>query len=96
MVVVVVVVGGNVVVVGGIMVGHSVPQYSQCPPPITCTPFSSTRVEHQGVGSPSIVVQPVCSTFMNVNGKTQLPQEELPEPVVVVVVGPDVVVVVFQ
>ena len=95
MVVVVVVVGGNVVVVGGIMVGHSVPQYSQCPPPITCSPFSSTRVEHQGVGSPSIVVQPVCSTFMNVNGKTQLPQEELPESVVVVV-GPDVVVVVFQ
>ena len=96
MVVVVVVVGGNVVVVGGIMVGHSVPQYSQCPPPITCSPFSSTRVEHQGVGSPSIVVQPVCSTFMNVNGKTQLPQEVLPGPVVVVVVGPDVVVVVFQ
>ena len=46
-----------------------------------------------------MVVHAVCSTPMNVNGKTQLPQEELPEPlplpevvvVVVVVVGEGVV-----
>ena len=50
-----------------------------------------------------MVVHAVCSTPMNVNGKTQLPQEELPEPplpdplplpevvVVVVVAGEGVV-----
>ena len=45
-----------------------------------------------------MVVQPVCSTSRKVNGKTQLPQELLPELVVmglsgdvVVVVGEDVV-----
>ena len=44
-------------------VGHSLlVQYSQWPPPETCTPFSSTSVEHQGLGSPSMVVQAVCST----------------------------------
>ena len=34
-----------------------------------------------------MVVHPVCSTSMYVNGKTQLPQELLPELVVVVVMG---------
>ena len=45
-----------------------------------------------------MVVHAVCSTPMNVNGKTQLPQEELPEPLplpevvdVVVVTGEGVV-----
>ena len=41
-----------------------------------------------------MVVQPLCSTSMNVKGKTQLPQELLPELVVVMGLSEDHVVVV--
>ena len=41
-----------------------------------------------------MVVQPVCSTSRKVNGKTQLPQELLPELVVMGLSDEDVVVVV--
>ena len=62
-------------------------QYSQFPPPLTWTPLSSTKVEHQGLASPSILVHVVCRRPAKVKGKTQLPQEPLPvtlDPAVVV------------
>ena len=75
---------------GGFTPGQlSLVQYSQCPPPDTCTPLESTWVEHQGLGSPSMVVQVVWTRPAKVKGKTQLPQEP-----VVVVSGVIVVVVV--
>ena len=40
-------------------------------------------MEHQGCASPSIVVQVVWTRPAKVNGKTQLPQEEDPEPLTV-------------
>ena len=78
---------------GGFTPGQlSLVQYSQCPPPDTCTPLESTWVEHQGLGSPSMVVHVVWTRPAKVKGKTQLPQEaEPPEPLPgAEVVGADV------
>ena len=78
---------------GGVTPGQlSLVQYSQCPPPDTCTPLASTWVEHQGFGSPSMVVHVVWTRPPKVKGKTQLPHEvEPPEPLPgAEVVGADV------
>jgi len=52
--------------------GQSLWQYSQLP--ATWLPEVSTWVEHQGVASPSIVVQVLWIRLPNLNGKTQFPQ----------------------
>ena len=76
-------------------------QYSNSP--LTIAPEGSTSVAHQGE-SPSMVVHVVCFRRPNVNGKTQFPQDPVPDPeaevdgagVVVVVVDGGVEELVFK
>ena len=49
--------------------GQEASQYPQFP--WTCTPLASVSVEHQGLGSPSMVVHEVTVFPLNVKGKTQ-------------------------
>merc|ERR1719167_26140 len=72
-------------------------QYPQAPTPETWSLLASVWVEHQGVVSPSIVVQPVCETPMKLKGKAQaeptagpsVVKQLVPEPVPVSVPDPD-------
>ena len=70
-------------ITGGLIPGQELlEQCSQCPPPDTWLPFSSTFVEHHGVESPSIVVQVSWILPPKTKGKTQFPQlpDSLPVP----------------
>ena len=62
---------GLMVISGGDTPGQSGSQYSHVPEK---TPFSSTSFGHQGVASPSIVVQVVWTLPLKMKGKTQFPQ----------------------
>ena len=95
---------GLTLIAGGLSPGHEESvQYSYFP--WTITPEESTSVAHQGE-SPSMVVHVVCFRRPNVNGKTQFPQDPVPDPdpeaevdgagVVVVVVGGGVEELVFE
>ena len=50
-------------------------QYSQFP--CTWNPSESTFVEHQGLGSPSLVVHLSDNLPLKINGKTQFPQPDV-------------------
>ena len=60
---------GLMVIPGGDTPGQSGSQYSHVPEK---TPFTSTSFGHQGVASPSIVVQELIVDPLKLKGKTQL------------------------